>query len=253
MDRALNAQLKALRLASNTILAVHLIKTLFACLLLGRPGLELARIAQTGDLLRVVGSAFDAAPSQLATTLWTLCAYALLGPLLSQLVLARLAGRAHVHLAAGGRYGLALALGLSRLIALAALGAGAFALSTALAAWVPPAYESAARIAPLALAGLGAAWLITAHDLAVTTLAADEPARLRSAVTTGAQLSSLGSMILQCGFGGAALLAYALGETAARNLPGSIAALAATQLAALATTFIHAWWLKVALDLISRR
>jgi hypothetical protein len=253
MDRAVKAQLQALRSASNAILAVHVIKTLFALLVLGRFGLSLAHTAEGGDLIRVLSHAIEDAWSQAAPAQWTICAYALLGPLLTQLVLAALLTRQHAYLAAGSRYGRALLLSAARIAALGAAGMGGFAASVELASRVGPQLELAVRITALTLSAVLAAWLITVHDLASAQLARDERPSLRNALTSGVRASSPLATLVQVGFGTAALLAFVLGDAAGRRLGWPAAALAVTQIAALATTFIHAWWLKIALELISRR
>lgn len=244
--------LNSLRKASPTILALHVIKTVFALVLLGRFGLEVARAGQSGDLLHVLTVAARHAPQGAALALWALCAYALLGPLLVQLALAALLQRHDGYLAAGHRYARALVLSLGRFAALACLGAGAFALSTALAMHVAPWLETTMRLAPLALATLATAWLATAHDLAAASLATSSAPRLRAALAAGLRAAVPRAVALQVALGAVALAFFAVGELIARSSTTLLPALLATQACAVAATFTRASWLSAALDHISR-
>ena len=97
-----------------------------------------------------------------------------------------------------------------------------------------------------------AAWLATVHDLASAQLARDDRPHLPRAIAHGLRASSALVTLAQVGLGALALLAFVLGDFSGRSLGWPAAALAVTQIAALATTFIHALWLNVALDKTSQ-
>ena len=253
MAGALNEHWKALRAASQMILAVYVCKTAFSFLLLGGFGLAVARAAQRADLVHVVTTMITSAPQQFAAAQWTVVAYGLLGPLLTLLVLAALLDRPAGALAAGTRYPQALVISITRFAVLGFLVGWTFTFSNLLATSVQPALETAARVAPLVIGALAALWLETAHDLALASLASDDTPSIRTAFSRGVRGASVTALAVHGAFGLLALLLFAAGEAASRSMPWPIAALVVTQACALAATFAHAGWLSSALARISRR
>jgi hypothetical protein len=246
MAGAVSQHWAALRAASSAVFIAHLIKTAFAVALLGMFGLDLTGVASRGDLVEVASFALQEAPRRAAAVQWTVCAYLLVGPLLTQFVLAALLRRPRPQLAAMWRYGLALGLSMLRFSVLGVAGAGVFALSTALAQRVPAELETAARLVPIALGAALIPWLSTMHDVAAARLAVASTPRALDALQHGARETSAKLIATHVLLLLAATVCYALGETASRLLwpsPG----FAIAQALALTATFVNAAWLSVAL------
>lgn len=237
----------ALRAASGAVFVAHLSKTSFALVVLGGLGLALANVARDGDLVGVASVVMQEAPRHAAAAQWAVCAYLLVGPLLTQFVLAALLGRARPQRAALRRYGRALGVSLLRFSALGMTVAGALSPSFALAQLAPPELETAVRLAPLGLSALLLAWLSTVHDVAAARLAMAEEPRFVDALARGVRGASPKLVATHLLFVLAAALCYAAGEAASRNLGPSLG-LALSQALALAAAFVSAGWLSVVLD-----
>ena len=239
--------LAALRAASGAVFIAHVVKTAFALVLLGGFGLGLANVGRGGDLVAVASFAMQEAPRHAAAAQWTVCAYVLVGPLLTQLVLAALLRQPRPQLAALTRYGRALGLSMLRFAMIGTAGACAFALSTVLAARVRPELEAAAQLAPLGLGAGLIAWLSTVHDVASARLAAAAAPRTFDALQRGARETSAALMATHLLLLLAAAVCYAIGEASSRLLLPSLG-FAAAQALAIAAAFINAGWLSVALS-----
>jgi len=247
MAGTVSTHLATLRAASSAVFIAHLFKTAFALALLGSFGLELGHVASGGDLVEVASFALQAAPRHAAAAQWVVLSYVLIGPLLTQFVLAALLRRPRPQRAALGRYGRALALSMLRFAMIGVAGASVFALSTALAARVSPELESAAQLAPLGLGAALVAWLSTVHDVAAARLAAASTPRAFDALQLGARETSIALLATHLLLLLAAALCYGIGEAASRLLLPSVG-FAAAQALAIAAAFINAGWLSVALS-----
>lgn len=247
----MSAHLTALRAASGAVFVAHLFKTVFALALLGSFGLGLAAVASGGDLTDVARFALQEAPRQAAAAQWTLCAYVLVGPLLTQFVLAALLRRTRPQVAARWRYGQALGLSIVRLGGMLTAAACAFVLASALAQRVWPELETAVRLLSLGLGAGLIAWLSTAHDVAAARLAAAATPRLLDALQHGARQTRAKRVATHLSFSLAGALCYALGEAASRLL-WPPAGFAAAQALAIAAAFVNAGWLSVLLAQMSQ-
>lgn len=247
MAGTVSAHLATLRAASSAVFIAHLFKTAFALALLGSFGLELGRVAGGGDLVEVASFTLREAPRHAAAAQWAVLGYVLVGPLLTQFVLAALLRRPRSQLAALQRYGRALALSMLRFIMIGTAGASALALSTALAARVSPELETAAQLTPLGLGAALIAWLATVHDVAAARLAAASTPRAFDALQLGVRETSVKQIAAHLLLLLAAVSCYAVGEAASRLLLPAVG-FAAAQALAIAAAFINAYWLSVALS-----
>lgn len=250
MDRAVSGLPSDLRAASRAVLFAHTAKTLFALALLGGFGRDLAGVASAGDWVEIARFVMQDGRRYAAAAQWAVCAYVLVGPLLTQYVLAALARRERPLRSAVRRYRAALGLAVLRIAALGSAGALAVSLAQALAARVPPELEVVARAVPVALGCALLAWLATAHDVAAAQLATDEPPSAKRALAAGAHASA-GLVAIHVAFILAIALTYGAGEAASRYAWPALG-FALAQACALGAAFVNAAWLRSALARTSR-
>jgi hypothetical protein len=239
-----SAHVRAVRAAASAILVAHAFKTAFALALLGGLGLELARAANSGAFIELVRTAIMEAPRHVAAAQWAALGYVVIGPLLTQYVLAALLGRPRARAAALARYPRALGLNLACWTGGVLTALALWLLSVELAAAVDPAFETPARLVPLALAAGCALVLSTVHDMALAELAVSDAPRALRALRQAARALTLKLLVAHVAFMLGAACFYLAGEAASRAL-GPLAGLAAAQACALGASFARAGWLSV--------
>jgi hypothetical protein len=244
MDRTVSAHLRALRAAASAILVAHALKTAFALVLLGNFGLELARAANSGAFIELVRTAFVHAPRHAAAAQWAALGYVVIGPLLTQYVLAALLGRPRGRAASLARYPRALGLNLACWTGGCLTALALWLLSVELAVAVDPAFETPARLLPLALAAGCALVLSTVHDMAMAELAVSDAPHALRALRQAARALTVELIVTHVAFMLGAASLYLAGEAASRAL-GPLAGLAAAQACALGATLARAGWLSV--------
>jgi hypothetical protein len=248
--------------AANAVLLAYAVRTAFALALLGPFGFAAASLLSTaqpadprGDeaILELLQLVIRAVPSQARWMLALVIAYALIAPLLTQLIVESLARPARLRIslrAAWPRYSRALLLSVLRWVLVGLCAALAVLACIGLPSHVPATFEQAARFVPLAVGAMGLLWISTAHDLCAVELAhADR--RSDPWLRRGARAARLAPvmMLAACCVVSAAI--FALSDLLARAITLPIAAVTMQQTAGMLSALARALWLALASELRS--
>ncbi len=248
---------RRLAFASNAIVLAYATRTAFALALLGPFGLQLASELDAlssdqggSSATRFFELAIATLPAQLEPAIGSVAFYALLAPLLSQLVLEALLRPAPVRALlqrTRPRYSRALLASVVRWLLLALCVLVAIPGSALLASLSPLALAEAARLTCVAIACFAALWIGTTHDLCAAALARG-PVALRSALLRAVQASNAHASLRNIAFGLGSLAVVILSDATARALAAPLLALGTQQAFGLANAFLRAQWLAVAAE-----